>query len=1036
MYASASALALGAVGTVNTQTAHAAMVEQTKDQNTDLHDQLNTKATQEKQAVAQDKTAQGQIKQDTETVQKTQDQLKQDQVAKLQAESAKTEAQNTLPAKENAVSNAQTKLDNAKQELTQTEAQNKDLHAQYDTTTENAVHTAQDAEKKLDQKVNDLTGQVQNAQNKQTDLLDQRTNVEGEIKTNTETLNNVNEQLNKAQADSTQAQKHFDAVQKDYAPIQNEYNAKKSAAEKAAQDLKQNETDLAQSQKQLADLQTKNDDLAKTVNSTQGQLDNANKDLANTKTDMNQSQAKLNDVTKQNNDVNGKLTSAIAKRDQAKSALDSQSENQTKIVITPEFNKAFHKWNDNHDPNYVQWTPENDAEMVKELGDLSKQEAEMNHFEHNAKDKEHKIDMMHLTYEERLEANKFGINLVNQIRTQMGKKPVKLTVGSLKYANDVAKYYEADHPADDFANGNVDGSHPGHDTKAINKALVENGVEPDMGGEAGFYGTYYDSDLDGRFGSFSIKNMDDLKHNIYNAVTRWMFNYEQGEWLHASIVTSMNMWDNTNYKNHNEEDPTYFGFAIMANAPHEENGAIAGDFGINLETIVDNTIPGNPLSHPIDYNKFNVKDVIPTDNSDSSQAGQVYAAAQNEVNTLQGQKTDLDNQIRSLNDHIAQSQTRVNELTKTITDLSAKLANAKTEQGTVQGQIGQVSKHVDELKAAQPALIQARDNTTNAFNAYSKQHDNIINEYNNAKNDVANTNNRVESLKKDQQGVSQVIANAKKKLNSINKELSELAPKLNDLRAELDTAKIQKDETHKQLIKAQKAYDEYVDSHKDLINAIAKSDKDLAEKQNSVASAQKVYDNAAKEYNLAKENVAKLDSKIKELDTDIAKSENTIKTLTDRIASNKEIIENNKSVHVEYSKLKDKVAKEDARKAFDNQVNQAVDHVNKSNYDRNVESDAIDHTMATDVKSQVVGRVVTVNVKHDTGTEAVKPLSNRHMSTVSDHVTIKSDHKDVDSKQAKSELPQTGTKDLSVLSVLGLAVTTLSFGLFHKKRRD
>ncbi|WP_289704779.1 SEC10/PgrA surface exclusion domain-containing protein, partial [Lactobacillus taiwanensis] len=457
--------------------------------------------------------------------------------------------------------------------------------------------------------------------------------------------------------------------------------------------LKQNETDLAQSQKQLSDLQTKNDDLAKTVNDTQGQLDNANKDLANTKTDLNQSQAKLNDVQKQSSDVNGKLTSAIAKRDQAKSALDSQSENQTKIIITPEFNKAFHKWNDNHDPNYVQWTPENDAEMVKELGDLSKQEAEMNHFESNAKDKEHKIDMMHLTYEDRLEANKFGINLVNQIRTQMGKKPVKLTVGSLKYANDVAKYYEADHPADDFANGNVDGSHLGHDTKAINKALVENGVKPGMGGEAGFYGTYYGFQTDGQIRS-SINNMDDLKHNIYNAVTRWMFNYEQGEWEHASIVTSMDLWDNTNYKNHNEEDPTYFGFAIMANAPHEENGAMTGDFGINLETIVDNTIPGNPLSHPIDYNKFNVKDVIPTDNSDSSQAGQVYAAAQNEVNTLQGQKTDLDNQIRSLNNHIAQSQNRVNDLTKTITDLSVKLANAKTEQGTVQGQIGQVSKHV------------------------------------------------------------------------------------------------------------------------------------------------------------------------------------------------------------------------------------------------------------------------------------------------------------------------------------------------------
>lgn len=235
--------------------------------------------------------------------------------------------------------------------------------------------------------------------------------------------------------------------------------------------------------------------------------------------------------------------------------------------------------------------------------------------------------------------------------------------------------------------------------------------------------------------------MDDLKQNIYNAVTKWMFNYEQGEWEHASIVTSMSLWDNTNYKNHNEEDPTYFGFAIMANAPHEELGGISGDLGINLETIIDNTIPGNPLSHPIDYNKFNVKDVIPTDNSDSSQAGQVYAVAQNEVNALQGQKTDLDNQIKSLNDHIAQSQTRVNDLTKTITDLSVKLANAKTEQGTVQGQIGQVSKHVDALKAAQPALIQARDNTINALADYEQTHATVLNDYNNAKSQLDQANN-------------------------------------------------------------------------------------------------------------------------------------------------------------------------------------------------------------------------------------------------------------------------------------------------------
>lgn len=113
MYVSAAVLAAGTVAGVKTTNVRAAEVKQV---NVNSKLDLNN-AAQEKQAVAQDKTAQNQIKQDTATVQKTQDQLKQDQAAKTQAETAKTEAQN------------------------------KDLHAQYDTTTKNAVNTAQEAEK-------------------------------------------------------------------------------------------------------------------------------------------------------------------------------------------------------------------------------------------------------------------------------------------------------------------------------------------------------------------------------------------------------------------------------------------------------------------------------------------------------------------------------------------------------------------------------------------------------------------------------------------------------------------------------------------------------------------------------------------------------------------------------------------------------------------------------------------------------------------------------------------------------------------------
>ena len=478
--------------------------------------------------------------------------------------------------------------------------------------------------------------------------------------------------------------------------------------------------------------------------------------------------------------------------------------------------------------------------------------------------------------------------------------------------------------------------------------------------------------------------MDDLKHEIYNAVTRWMFNYEQGEWLHASIVVSMNLWDNTNYKDHNAEDPTYFGFAIMANAPHEELGAISGDLMIGLETIVDNTIPGNPLSHPIDYNKFNVKDVIPTD-TDNSQAGQVYAAAQNEVNVLQDQKNSLDGQIKSLNDHLAQSQNRVNDLTKTINDLSAKLTNAKTEQGSVQGQLTQVSKHVDELKAAQPALGQARDNTAKALADYEQIHATVLNDYNNAKSQLEQANNKLQYATKAKNETEKVLNQNKAKLANINQELAAVKAQLAGLTTKLSDAKSSQTSAKANLEKAQADYDNYVNTHKDLIDNIAKSDKELADKEEAVRVAQSDYDKASQEYEAAKKEADKLANKVKDLDQSIAKSQETIKSLTNRIASNTQIIENNKQVHAQAAKLA-------ARKAFDAQINKALDNV----------------VYGTKTISQHTAKAATIK------------------SAVS-------------TKNTKHALPQTGANDkLSLFAALaGLSLSSIGLGslVSDKKRR-
>ncbi|WP_278749668.1 LPXTG cell wall anchor domain-containing protein [Lactobacillus taiwanensis] len=473
-----------------------------------------------------------------------------------------------------------------------------------------------------------------------------------------------------------------------------------------------------------------------------------------------------------------------------------------------------------------------------------------------------------------------------------------------------------------------------------------------------------------------ITNMDLLKEEIYCDIKRFIFNYNDGEWEHASSLLTMGMYNNTHYNNHAEEYPTYCAISISVEDPNSY-----GDYPIDIHItpLIDNGL------HKIDYNKFNVKDVIPTDNSDSSQAGQVYASAQNDVNTLQGQKTDLDNQIKSLNDHITQSQTRVNDLTKTITDLSAKLVNAKTEQGTVQGQIGQVSKHVDELKAAQPALIQTRDNTVNALADYEQTHATVLNDYNNAKSQLEQANNKLQSATKANDEAEKVLNQNKAKLAHINQELDAVKAQLADLTTKLSDAKSSQTSAKANLEKAQADYDNYVNTHKDLIDSIAKSDKELADKEEAVRVAQADYDKASQEYKAAKKEADKLANKVKDLDQSIAKSQETIKSFNNRIASNTQIIEHNKQVHAQAAKLA-------ARKAFDAQINKALDNV----------------VYGTKTISQHTAKAATV-----------KPA--------------------VSTKNTKHALPQTGANDkLSLFAALaGLSLSSIGLGslVLDKKRR-
>ena len=918
MYVSAAVVAAGSIAGAKTTTVKAAEVQKV---NADSNANLNNKA--EQKATAQDKAATKQIAQDKSDIVKTQDQVKQAQADKAQVESQKTQTEATLPAKQEAMQTAKSNLDNAKSELTHAQTKQEDLTKQYDSSYENNVKSAQAAKTQADQKVQNLEGQVQTAQNKQTDLIGQRTNAESEVKANTETLNNVNTHVNGIDCTSKAAQDKFNNVQKDYNQIQGELNAKESASAKAENDLKQNETDLNQSKKTLSDLQTKDNDLAKTVNDTQAKLEISNKDLANVNNDISQSQNKLNDVTKQANDVNSKLSQATAKRDEAKSALDQIRESAQNVMILPDsYIKAAKKWDyiSNEDRKNF-----NDDQFTKEMYAASIDGWKLNHYKSNEKDKKHMVDLNNLTADEQLEINNFALNLINQARAQLGNKPRILNRSAMKFANDVANNYRTNN-TNSLRNGG------GHDVKAITAAARKYGLNDannwyELLGRENFstqapyeavtdydpYGAYHVESYSHSADDYRHQrdDMDSLKNHIYDDIKGMIFNFHDNEWLHAGAMLSFYYMPQESLGNKGQTT-TYSAISIDMQSSSPDIILI---HYISVPDIIDSIWHENEFIK--DPSKFNVNDNIElTTATDPVKAQQAYDQAQNDVNSLISQKNDLDNQIKSLTDHINQSQAKVNVLTKSINDLSTKLANAKNDKQNVEHQIVDTTKRINDLQAAYPALLKAKDDIAQDLATYKQDHAAVINDYNNTKSQLEKLNNDLDAANKDKNSAETILNQHKAELARINQDLDAANKQIDDLKVKLADAKTAQTAAKANLDKAQADYDNYVNTHKDLIDQISAADKVVSEKKEAVQKAQAAYDKAEADYKTAKAEVTKLDNKVQDLDKTITKSQATIKTLTNRIAANTKIINNNKQVH-----------EAAARKAFDAQINQALDAV-------------------------------------------------------------------------------------------------------------
>ena len=678
MYASAAVLAAGAVTSVKPQTVHAETVQgnevaqnkqtDVKTTNQDLHKQLEQKTTQENTAKAQDAQAQKTIDQNQKDLTQTQAQLDKAQTEKDDAVRKTPDAQaNVLTADSNNQS-AQNILANAQDQLKTAQVAQAKAQANYDASYENNVKSAQNDVNKANADVQSTQEQINVQNTKQVEALNNQKGQEAALKTNTETLNKTNEEISKTQGQAQQAQKTYDAVNKDYQPVKVELDKQAKEASDAQKAAQANAKELAQAQNELKTAQETANKSAETINNAQAKLNSDTNALNGAKTELSSKQKQASDLTSQRDQVAKDLQAAQNKMNTAKADSDADKDAVVNTMVMPQVYKdTIKKWSHK--------TPTDD--YYKEMEAASWIGWTQNEYKHNEAEKNHMVDLKHMSRADQIELNKFGINLINQLRSQIGVDPWTFNESALDFANAIADRYVKD-------DWDSDANH--HDSEAINELAHKYGLHSAMHRDGSFSKSsqYYENMMTDRFGQTEstyaqakrmkadgstqsmqelaygvaltyshsqddynnrLDDMDHLKNQVYNAVKRFAFNYN--EWMHAYSILSQDYFD------YSAKGKNYAAISFSAKPTPNH----WGDDDLQLHVINVHE------SYVLDPKVFNVNANIPLD-SHNSNASKQYSESLAQVNDLSAKKSNLDNQINGLTKNISDLTNRINDLTK------------------------------------------------------------------------------------------------------------------------------------------------------------------------------------------------------------------------------------------------------------------------------------------------------------------------------------------------------------------------------------
>lgn len=993
MYVSAAVLAAGAVAGVNTQNAHAAEVQKQANKN----------------------AAQKTIDQNQKDLIQTQDQLNKAQAEHDDAVRKVPDAQaNVLTADSNNQS-AQNVLANAQDQLKTAQDAQAKAQANYDASYENNVKSAQNDVNKANADVQSTQEQINVQNTKQAEALNNRQGQEDALKTNTETLNKTNEEISKTQGQVQQAQKTYDAVNKDYQPVKAELDKQAKEVRVAQKAAEANAKELAQAQNALKTAQETANKSAETINNAQAKLNSDTNALNGAKSELSAKQKQASDLTSQRDQVAKDLQAAQNKMNTAKADSDADKDAVVNTMVMPQVYKdTVKKWS----------TRDHTDDYYKEMEAASWIGWTQNEYKHNEAEKNHMVDLKHMSRADQIELNKFGINLINQLRAQIGVDPWTFNESALDFANAIADRYVKD---------DWDSDKNGHDSEAINELAHQYGLNYAVSRKDGKYSNssqYYENMMTDLFGwtetpfeqakanadkfgnpyhysdqelAYNMDNtyshsqddynnrlddMDHLKNQVYNAVKRFAFNYN--EWLHAYGILSQE------YFNYSAKGKNYA--AISFSAKPTPNHWGEDDLQLHFINVHESMV--------LDPKVFNVNATIPLD-SHNSDASKQYSESLAQVNDLSAKKSNLDNQINGLTNDIKGLSTRISDLTKSISDTNKTLADAKTTKADADKKIAVLPGRVQELKDKQASLDKTQSKAEADLATYQAKNKDLLAQFNAAKSNLDKLTAKLNDLNSAKSKAESAVTESKVNLAKATSELSAISSRLDELKAKLSTAKTTKEQADASLAKAKAAYDEYVSTHKDVIDDLNKANSELADKTKAYNEAKEDAAKTDKEYQAAQDELTKLNNHIEDLSTAITNYESKIKQLNTTINKQKA---------------------DQKRASLDAQINKALDNVS-----------APKHTATTTTGVQAGTSSSVASVGAVSTTQNGETLTNTVVRSNNASVLSPQTKKLVAQANAsKNLLPQTGANDkLSVFAALaGLSLASLGLGsLVGEKKR-